>query len=154
MNNRRMFIIIFLVWIAERLAQSVFFYNFSVALPMLTSFAFFAVRLKTQPWPLFAGGAIFDLSSGLPFGVITLVVAAVCLIIILGQRIMNFFDSLPLFLIAAAVFSSVGWAVVIWLSEVPFNTFVNSVIIIVVEAILISLVLQSQKIKPKLTQLT
>lgn len=141
MTNSRILLIIFLVWITERLAQSVFLYNFSLAIPLLVSLVFFAVRFKISPWPLFAGGLIFDLSSGLPFGIIALAVITIYLIIILGQRVMNFFDSLPLFLLAAAVLSSIIWVAVIWLSGVPLRIFSDSAALVAVETLLIALII-------------
>lgn len=153
MTNKRIFLIILIVWVAERLAQSVFFYNFSLAVPLLVSLAFFVTRLKTIPWSFFAGGVSFDLSSGLPFGVITLALAAVCLLIILSQKIMNFFDSLPSFLFAAAISSVIAWAIIIWLSRVPLVVLLNSLTVIVIETLLILLVLNYLHGKPKSQQI-
>lgn len=152
MTNSRMLVLIFLVWIAERLAQSVFFYNFSLAVPLLISLAFFAIRLKILPWPLFAGGVIFDLSSGLPFGAIILPVAAICLLISLSQKLLNLFNSLPLFLFTGGIFSLVAWAVVIWLSEIPFRIFSGSAAIVAIETILILLALNLYG-KPRFQQI-
>lgn len=153
MTNQRIFIIILLVLVVERLAQSVFFYNFSLALPLLVSLAFFATRLKTMPWSLFIGGVLFDLSSGLPFGVITLAVFTVYLLIISSQKKINFFNSLPAFLFAAVIFSVITWTMTIWLSSSSFNVFFSSAAVIGIETILISLILNFLSGKPGFQQI-
>lgn len=139
MNAKKYLIIIIILFLIERVA-SIFYVPASYLFPV---FAFYLVTLyDSNKWlnPIILTSLLFDLFSGLPFGVYTFSIIVIILLSQISKKIISFQDESIKSLVIAILFGRVVFSFII--SLMPKMIFASQYIVeILLITILVTLLI-------------
>lgn len=126
-SNTRLLGLIIFIWLVERILQPVIFRNFSIFPAfIIAAIIINSAGLSRKFWPILIGSLLFDVFSGLPFGLPTAIMFLIAVSTVIISKFVPVNHSLAIvFLISAFLVSEYILALFV-LSGIPVSHFADS----------------------------